>query len=186
MPIRPTGSRLVVLTAACAAVLVVAAVPAAAHGPCKCTTPAAGVPGQRVVTSYPTVRVVWNPLAGGGLVEHVELAGEHVAGQPRMVLLERARPGPAELRIPATAPRRYMVLLYGGEEARLHSSWDYVTVRPAPRPSPLPSPHATTLAVPPAPPADGPDGLALAGLIAAVVTLLGAGTVAFLRRRRAP
>jgi hypothetical protein len=125
----PRSVRLLTLAGCCASALLIAAVPAAAHGPCGCTTPTAAMPGERLVSGYPTIRVVWNPVAADLLIGPDDLARDHVAGQPRVVLQERPRPGPASFRVPVTAPGRYLVLLYDGTEGGVHYSWDYITVR---------------------------------------------------------
>ena len=174
--------RLVVLAVGCASALVLAAVPAVAHGPCGCITPAAAMPGEQLASSYPTIRVVWNPVPADLLIGPDYLARDHVSGQPRVVLQEQPRPGSATFRIPATAPGRYLVLLYDGTEGGAHYSWDYITVRSGLR-SP-PSARPTGAATGPARRAGGPDGPVLVGLGAAFAALLGAGVLIVARRHR--
>jgi hypothetical protein len=174
--------HLVFVAVGCASALVIAAGPAAAHGPCGCITPTAAAPGEQLVSNYPTIKIVWNPLPADLLIGPEYLTRDHVTGQPRLVLQEQPRPGTATFRVPATAPGRYLVLLYDGTEGGAHYSWDYITVRSGPR-SPS-SARPTVAATGPARPAGGLDAPVLVGLAAALVALLGAGVLVLARKHR--
>jgi hypothetical protein len=173
--------RLLLLAAAYASALLSFAVPAAAHGPCGCVKPAVATPGQQLVSSIPTIRIVWNPVRDDLLIGPDYLARNHVTGQPRVVLQDQLQPASATFRVPATAPGRYLVLLFDGTEDGMHYSWDYITVRSAPRSAPSAPPTAAATA--PARRAGGLDGRVLVG-VAALMLLVGAGVFVSARRRR--
>jgi hypothetical protein len=165
----PRSAHLLILTASCASALLIAAVPAAAHGPCGCTTPTAAAPGEQLVSNYPTIKVVWNPVATDLPIGPDYLARDHVPGQPRVVLQERPQAGSATFRVPVTAPGRYLVLLYDGTEGGMHHSWDYITVRSSARTSRR---------------AGGFDGPVVVGLAVALAALLGGGVLVLARKHR--
>jgi hypothetical protein len=52
--------RLVLLAAASMSALPSFAVPAAAHGPCGCVSPAVATPGEQLVSSIATIKIIWN------------------------------------------------------------------------------------------------------------------------------
>jgi hypothetical protein len=157
------------------------AVPAVAHGPCGCIRPATATPGERLASTYPTIKIVWNPVPADLLIGPDYLGRDHVDGQPRVVLQEQPQPASASFQVPATAPGLYLVLLYDGTEGGAHYSWDYITVRPGPRSAPSAGPTAVTTA-----PArrGGRAGLALAGLSAALLSLLAVGIFVWARKHR--
>jgi hypothetical protein len=157
------------------------AVPAVAHGPCGCIKPAAATPGEQLASTYPTIRIIWNPVPADLLIGPDYLGRDHVDGQPRVVLQEQPRPALASFQVPATAPGRYLVLLYDGTEGGAHYSWDYITVRAGPRSAPSVGPTVVTTA-----PArrGGRGGLALAGLSGALLSLLGVGMLVWARKHR--
>ena len=156
--------------------------PHSRHGPCGCITPTAATPGEQLVSTYPTIKIVWNPVPADFLIGPDDLTRAHVSGQPRLVLQEQPRPSPATFRVPATAPGRYLVLLYDGTEGGGHYSWDYITVRSGPRPPS--STRPTAAATEPARRAGGLNGPVLVGLAAALVALLGASVLVLARRHR--
>jgi hypothetical protein len=176
-----SGIRLLVLAAASTSVLLRLVVPAAAHGPCGCVSPAVTRPGEQLVSSVPTIKIVWNPIRDDLLIGPYYLARDHVTGQPRVVLQDQPQPASATFRVPLTAPGRYLVLLYDGTEGGVHYSWDYIRVRSAPR-SPL-STQSTARTTAAARRAADLDGPALAGL-AVVISLLGAGVFVSARKHR--
>ena len=178
----PSSIRFLIVAAACASALLATAGPAAAHGPCGCITPAAATPGEQLVSNYPTIKVVWNPVPADLPIGPDYLARDHVTGQPRVVLQEQPQPGSASFRVPATAPGRYLVVLYDGTEGGAHYSWDYITVRPGPR-SPS-SARPTVAATGPARRAGGLAGPVLAGLGAMLVALLGGAVLVLVRKHR--
>jgi hypothetical protein len=173
--------RLVVVAVGWVSALVMAAGPTAAHGPCGCITPTAATPGEQLVSTYPTIKIVWNPVPADFLIGPDDLTRAHVSGQPRLVLQEQPRPSPATFRVPTTAPGRYLVLLYDGTEGGGHYSWDYITVRSGPRPPSSTRPAAA--ATEPARRAGGLNSPVLVGL-AALVALLGASVLVLARRHR--
>ena len=169
-----SGIRLLVLAAASMSVLLRLVVPAAAHGPCGCVSPAVTRPGEQLVSSVPTIKIVWNPIRDDLFIGPYYLARDHVTGQPRVVLQDQPQPASATFRVPLTAPGRYLVLLYDGTEGGVHYSWDYIRVRSAPR-SPL-STQSTARTTAVARRAADRNGPALAGL-AVVILLLSAGVL---------
>ena len=173
--------RLHLLAAAYASALLSFAVPAAAHGPCGCVKPAVATPGQQLVSSIRTIKIVWNPVRDDLLIGPDYLARNHVNGQQRVVLQDQPQPASATFRVPATAPGRYLVLLFDGTEDGMHYSWDYITVRSAPRSAPSAPPTAAVTA--PARQVDGLDGRVLVG-VAGLLLLAGAGVFVSVRKRR--
>ena len=178
----PSSIRFLIVAAACASAVLAPAGPAAAHGPCGCITPAAAIPGEQLVSTYPTVKVVWNPVPADLPIGPDYLARDHVTGQPRVVLQEQPQPGSASFRVPATAPGRYLVVLYDGTEGGAHYSWDYITVRPGPRSSS--SARPTVAATGLARRAGGLAGSVLAGLGAMLVALFGGAVLVLVRKHR--
>jgi hypothetical protein len=174
--------RSLLLAAACASAVLVGAVPAAAHGPCGCIKPTAATPGKRLVSTTPTIKIVWNPVRDDLLIGPDFLGRAHVAGQPRVVLQEQPQRGLATFAVPATAPGRYLVLLYDGTEGGMHYSWDYITVRSAPR-SPA-SAQPTTAMTAPARRPDGLESPVVLGLAATLIALLGVGVFVGARKYR--
>jgi hypothetical protein len=175
------GIRLLLLAAVCVSALPSFAVPAAAHGPCGCVSPAVATPGEQLVSSIPTIKIVWNPVHDDLLIGPDYLARDHVTGQPRVVLQDQPQPAPATFRVPATAPGRYLVLLYDGTEGGAHYSWDYIRVRSAPRSPPSAPPTAAATA--PARRAGGLNGPVLVS-VAALMLLVGAGVFVSARKHR--
>jgi hypothetical protein len=173
--------RVFVLATACASTLLMTAVPAVAHGPCGCIRPVTATPGERLVSTYPTIKIVWNPIPEDLLIGPDYLGRDHVDGQPRVVLQKQPQPASASFQVPATAPGRYLVLLYDGTEGGTHYSWDYITVRPAPRSATSTGPFVVASAPPRQ---GGRGGLALAGLSAALLSLLAVGMFVRVRRNR--
>src|SRR5215213_5534266 len=99
---RPGSSvRVFVLAAACTWALLMTAVPAAAHGPCGCIRPAAARPGEQLVSTVPTIKLVWNPVPSDLLIGPDYLGRDHVDGQPRVVLQEQPQPAVASFQVPA-------------------------------------------------------------------------------------
>ena len=173
--------RLPLLAAACTSALLSFAAPAAAHGPCGCVRPTVATPGRQLASSIPTIKIVWNPVRDDLLIGPDYLASDHVTGQPRVVLQDQPQPAPATFRVPATAPGRYLVLLFDGTEGGMHYSWDYIRVRSAPSSPASAQPTATTTA--PARRAGGLGGPVLVGL-AVLMSLLGAGVLRAARTHR--
>jgi hypothetical protein len=173
--------RISVLASACASALLMTAVPAVAHGPCGCIRPATATPGEQLASTYPTIRIVWNPVPADLLIGPDYLGRDHVDGQPRVVLQEQPQPASASFQVPATAPGRYLVLLYDGTEGGAHYSWDYITVRPGRRSASSAAPTVVSAA-----PArrGGPGGLALVGLCAALLSLLAVGMFVWAPKQR--
>jgi hypothetical protein len=69
--------------------------PHSRHGPCGCITPTAATPGEQLVSTYPTIKIVWNPVPADFLIGPDDLTRAHVSGQPRLVLQEQPRPSTA-------------------------------------------------------------------------------------------
>ena len=173
---------MLVLITVCVSALVVGAIPADAHGPCGCIKPTAATPGERLVSSTPTIKIVWNPVRDDLFIGPDFLVRAHVAGQPRVVLQEQSQPGLATFTVPATAPGRYLVLLYDGTEGGVHYSWDYITVRSAPR-SP-PSTQQGTSMTAHGRRRDGLQSRVVLGLAVALLALLGVGIFVGVRKYR--
>ena len=173
--------RVFVLAAGCASALLVTAVPAVAHGPCGCIKPASATPGEQLASTYPTIKIIWNPVPADLLIGPDYLGRDHIDGQPRVVLQEQPQPALASFQVPATAPGRYLVLLYDGTEGGAHYSWDYITVRSGPRSAPSVGPTVGTAAPTRR---GGRGGLALAGISGALLLLLGVGMFVWARKHR--
>jgi len=112
---------------------------AAAHGPCKCTTPAVTEAGAKVRTGE-AYKVIWNPAPSdftGPTPEGLESGYQPDA--PTAVVVDRPRDDPAKhpsFRVPsATPPGIYLVLIYDGSEGGSHATWDYVQIRGRPEPT---------------------------------------------------
>jgi hypothetical protein len=177
---RPGSSvRVFVLAAACASALLMTAVPAAAHGPCGCIRPAAARPGEQLVSTVPTIKLIWNPVPSDLLIGPDYLGRDHVDGQPRVVLQEQPQPAVASFQVPATAPGRYLVLMYDGTEGGVHYSWDYITVRPGSSSASSTGPTVVTTATA----HQGGRGVpVLAVLSAALLALLAVGRIVWARK----
>jgi hypothetical protein len=102
---------------------------APAHGPCRCTAPAAGHPGDRIAVSSPAVRAVWNPHASD-LFDEDPLAREVRPEAARIPLPvpQAGQLGGFSFRLPDVPPGRYLVIVHDGSEAGQHYTWDFVRV----------------------------------------------------------
>jgi hypothetical protein len=85
----------------------------------------------------------------------------------------------ASFQVPATAPGRYLVLMYDGTEGGVHYSWDYITVRPGSSSASSTGPTVVTTATA----HQGGRGVpVLAVLSAALLALLAVGRIVWARK----
>ena len=114
--------------------LLLAAAPAIAHGPCGCLTPSTVRPGDIVRVHNATLRVVWNPGRRELAIGPRPLWREQQRGQPSHELLRRRSPAKrSRFRVPEAPPGRYLIAVFDGTEGGAHYTWERVWVLPAKR-----------------------------------------------------
>lgn len=116
---------------------------AAGHGPCGCLDPRIVQAGSGVSltdgagrqdgdTGYPAYRVVFNPRPTDLGIAPMYLASAYRADAATTTVLSRSRHSPTRrgrFRVPtSTLPGVYMVLIFDGDEAGAHNTWDYLHV----------------------------------------------------------
>jgi hypothetical protein len=156
---------------------------ARAHGPCNCSFPQLGDPGARVTTRSPAYKIVFNPRPTDYVTEmkSAGYASAYQPGAPTATVMSRPVDDPvrrASFRVPEVPPGVYLVLIYDGSEGGTHSTWDYFHVLGA-----APAPRTASDRAGAAPATE--DGVSPALLALGVLggLILGAATVAALRRR---
>ncbi len=133
----------VALIGSVSALAVLPATPAAGHGPCGCVDPRIVGAGSQVRLAdpagcqaggvgYPAYRVVFNPARDDLGIAPPYLASAHRPDVPTTTVLSRSPRRPTRrgrFEVPeATPPGLYMVLIFDGEEAGAHNTWDYLHV----------------------------------------------------------
>ena len=157
---------------------------APAHGPCNCSFPQLGDPGARVTTRSPAYKIVFNPRPSDYVTEmrSVGYASAYQPTAPTSTVMSRPVDDPvrrASFRVPEVPPGVYLVLIFDGSEGGTHTTWDYFHVLG-------PAPATSTAAGRSAAASATEDGISPAVLALGILggLILGAGTVAALRRRR--
>lgn len=111
----------------------VAAAPAAAHGPCirnvqlqPCLAPSSGPSGTRVtIQGTRAERVVWNDPVS----QYNTDGNGYRSGRRTAVLAAAPRPrSGVRFRIPRVTPGRYTVVIYDGAEGGTHYTWAFFRV----------------------------------------------------------
>ena len=115
--------------ASTAVLLLFAAEPAAAHGPCTCLDRFAGAPGQRVEVLSRSIRGVLNPRRAQIPYGPRDLWADRRAGVRPRTLYRSRRPRRHTFRVPSVPPGRYVIAIFDGSEGGSHYTWARFRVR---------------------------------------------------------